>query len=89
LSRDHERELLASFYHCWCPGGGGVFLSSHNKIHDTQATYFDVTMFFPDCWGDLMNRYGVSNLDQKRTDRVNDPGWTRGDLYCHESSHRD
>jgi len=38
-SGDHERELLASFYHCWCPGGGGVFLSSHNKIHDTQTSF--------------------------------------------------
>ncbi len=37
-SGDHERELLAPFYHCWCPGGGGVFLSSHNKVHDTQGS---------------------------------------------------
>jgi hypothetical protein len=29
--------LLAPFYHCWWPGGGGVFLPSHNKIHDTHT----------------------------------------------------
>ncbi len=40
-SGDHERELL--FYHCWCPKGGGVFLFSHNKIHDTQMWF----TFFP------------------------------------------
>ena len=39
-SGDHEKGLLEPFYHCWCPGGGGVFLSSHNKIHDTQAGVF-------------------------------------------------
>jgi hypothetical protein len=34
---NYERELLALFYHCWCPGVGGVFLPSHNKIHDTHT----------------------------------------------------
>jgi hypothetical protein len=37
-SGDHERGLLSPLYHCWCPRGGGVFLSSHNKIHDTHTT---------------------------------------------------
>jgi hypothetical protein len=38
-SGDHERELLAPFYHCLMPPGGGVFLSSHNKIHDAHSGY--------------------------------------------------
>ena len=28
---DYERELEAPFYHCWCPGGGDVFLSKSVK----------------------------------------------------------
>jgi hypothetical protein len=36
-SGDHERGLLAPFYHCSCPRGDGVFLPSHNKIHDTHT----------------------------------------------------
>jgi hypothetical protein len=38
-----------------------------------KQTSFDVDTFVSDCWGDLMNLDGVSNLDQKRTDLLNDP----------------
>ena len=42
---DYERELEAPFYHCWCPGGGGVLVSRGgwrfsiqvSKIHDTHT----------------------------------------------------
>jgi hypothetical protein len=40
-SGDHERELLAPSCHCCLlvgPPGGGVFLPSHNKIHDTHRS---------------------------------------------------
>ncbi len=43
---DHERGLLAPFYHCWCPRGGVVFLSSHNKIHDTHIRFSPLTNYF-------------------------------------------
>jgi hypothetical protein len=43
-SGDHERELPVSFYHCWFPRGGGVFLPSHNKIHDTHIKFHEVDL---------------------------------------------
>ncbi len=45
-SGDYERELEASSYHCWVPGGGGVFLPSHNKIHDTHTWKTYIFTFF-------------------------------------------
>ncbi len=37
-SGDYENELRASFYHSWCPRGGGIFLPSHDKMRDTQVS---------------------------------------------------
>jgi hypothetical protein len=36
-SGDHERGVLDPSCHCLVPGGG-VFLPSHNKIHDTHTS---------------------------------------------------
>ena len=35
---DYERELETSFYHCWCPGGGDVFLSKSVKSMTHQKS---------------------------------------------------
>jgi hypothetical protein len=60
-SGDHERGLLAPLCHCLTPRGGGVFLSSRIKIHDTQSrekkivhqkSFIIKTVLFKDffCW---------------------------------------
>jgi hypothetical protein len=67
---DYERELESPLCHCLTPLFGGVFLPSHNKIHDTRVgTATSRNLFYYDLVASPFHGFTSSSLSRQPPSR--------------------